>query len=92
MINPAIETDLVGELAHFDVYIDGQWKTNGAGRIRAVTADRNGSMCIWLEVMSREDAQLCCGYGYHDVAIGDVLSMWVSPEPSCRLRLIRSKA
>lgn len=65
MMNPTIETDLVGDLIEISdrEYISnrdnaqpGYWHHSlvGRGRVRAVTADTAGTMLLWLEVIDEE--------------------------------------
>lgn len=91
MINPAIETDLVGELVRVDECGDyrhgGAWRTVARGRIRAVTAANDGDIRLWIEVHD-EECQRFTRQG--DCAIGDVIVCTISG--SHRINLVRSKA
>ena len=76
MINPAVETDLVGELVRVDQsrWVDHKlsFYTLMIGRVRAVTAQPGGYLLLWVEIVDdegRRHAEL-----HNDnVAIGDLL-------------------
>ncbi len=91
MINPAVETDLVGDVIEVYEYaydratVSGKGALRGRGLCRAVTALPAGDMRLWLEVRDDNDKW---SFGA-DTAVGDIVAMTVDSS-STRLRLVRS--
>ncbi len=104
MINPAMETDLVGELVevyerrHFgDDYTKPPVVDVAArGRVRAVS-DAGGNLRLWIEVLSRENGGAVYPQTrlYQYAEVGDVIVCDICPNrefgDALHLRLIRSQ-
>ncbi len=97
MINPAVETDLVGdliELRSFRSTSDGGWVRAlvARGRVRAVTVNTdNYGMGMWLEILD-DTCITACEWGgggpdKSDIVIGDIV--FVVASNTCMLRLVR---
>lgn len=102
MINPTVETDLVGDLVEItDVYYStgvGQRETVARGRIRAVTS-KVGELTVWIEVIDEACREAFRGGVGHDRVelpqIGDieVVSIPAMQEhTSYRMRLLRGQS
>jgi hypothetical protein len=55
MINPTVETDLVGEMIEITEDRGKYIKVLGKGRCRAITAATGGWLVFWLEVLEQFD-------------------------------------
>ncbi len=92
MINPSIETDLVGELIEVHEPVHGTVTDSSRllarGRCRAVTYDNRGSLILWLEVVAWPNPLYC----HHMDApqIGDVYLVHTDyGNGPCFLRLVK---
>ena len=74
-LNPAIETDLVGELVRVDQprWADKKitFHTDMTGRVRAVTAASEGYLLVWIEIIN-DDGRRLAEVRHENVAIGDL--------------------
>lgn len=104
MINPAIETDLVGELVRVEKL---SWSKDPlgkvvsralmTGRVRAVTAHAPGYMFVWIEIVDEEGCRVATEdeySSYSNVAIGDLFPTivggeGVSDDLGTRLHILR---
>ena len=77
MINPAIETDLVGELVRVDqtrwdkTAMKAIFHTDLMGRVRAVTTSSDGYLLLWIEIIDDDGLRLAAER-HENVAIGDL--------------------
>ncbi len=98
-MNPTVETDLVGDLVELvthewisgapPTYEGGRYavQRSDRGRVRAVTADKDGEMVLWLQAI---DEECVAAFWQTDprVAIGDVVCVATRGGANTRIRLI----
>lgn len=94
-INPAIETDLVGEIVRVD---QPRWKDSKVtfltiltGRVRAVTAAPDGYLLVWIEIIDNDSCRRAEEY-FENVAIGDLFPYRIGgdmPRECARLHILR---
>jgi hypothetical protein len=99
MINPTVETDLVGEIVRIDWPRQSdskgifEFETIMTGRVRAVTGHPMG-LTVWIEIIDDEGRRIAERERPHsNVAIGDLFPLCIGngdiPSENARLHILR---